>query len=142
MEAEALVDEAQRKGSVLRIARVSDEEDDDAMPWHAETATADAWDENFPERMKLVISDKLYIEKDGLTFAQINALIRLAAFQNPDFYKAQKMRLSTFGKPRIINCSAELKAEQSKAVAELLRYDTGILAATTSAATIKSLTTC
>jgi len=33
-----------------------------------------------------------------------NRLIRLAAFQNPEFYKAQAMRFPTFGKPRIINC--------------------------------------
>jgi superfamily II DNA or RNA helicase len=33
-----------------------------------------------------------------------NRLIRLAAFQNPDFYQAQGMRLSTYGKPRIISC--------------------------------------
>jgi superfamily II DNA or RNA helicase len=31
----------------------------------------------------------------------------LAAFQNPEFYKAQAMRLSTFGKPRIISCCEE-----------------------------------
>ncbi len=33
-----------------------------------------------------------------------NRLIRVAAFQNPEFYKAQAMRFPTFGKPRIINC--------------------------------------
>jgi superfamily II DNA or RNA helicase len=32
-------------------------------------------------------------------------IIRLAAFQNPDFYKAQAMRMSTFGKPRVISCA-------------------------------------
>ena len=36
-------------------------------------------------------------------------LIRLAAFQNPEFYRAQSMRLPTFGKPRVISC-AELHA--------------------------------
>jgi superfamily II DNA or RNA helicase len=35
----------------------------------------------------------------------LNRLIRLAAFQNPDFYRAQAMRLSTFGKPRVIGCA-------------------------------------
>jgi len=30
-----------------------------------------------------------------------------AAFQNPEFFRAQAMRLSTFGKPRIISCSEE-----------------------------------
>ncbi len=32
-----------------------------------------------------------------------NRSIRLAAFQNPEFFQAQGMRLSTFGKPRVIN---------------------------------------
>ena len=36
-------------------------------------------------------------------------LIRLAAFQNPEFYRAQAMRFPTFDKPRIISC-AELHA--------------------------------
>ncbi len=33
-----------------------------------------------------------------------NRLMRLAAFQNPEFYKSQSMRVSTWGKPRIISC--------------------------------------
>ena len=33
---------------------------------------------------------------------------RIAAFQNPEFYRAQAMRLPTYGKPRIISC-AELR---------------------------------
>lgn len=31
--------------------------------------------------------------------------MRLAAFQNPEFYKAQSMRLSVYGKPRVIGCA-------------------------------------
>ena len=37
----------------------------------------------------------------------LNRIIRLAAFQNPDFYKTQAMRLSTWDKPRIISCAEE-----------------------------------
>jgi hypothetical protein len=33
---------------------------------------------------------------------------RLAAFQNPEFYKKQSMRLSTATTPRVINCAGEL----------------------------------
>ena len=33
------------------------------------------------------------------------SLIRLAAFQNPEFYKAQAMRMSVWGKPRVIGCA-------------------------------------
>jgi hypothetical protein len=41
------------------------------------------------------------VEKEGLPSAMLNQLMRLAA-QNPEFYRSQAMRLSTFGKPRVI----------------------------------------
>src|SRR5437763_14865170 len=37
----------------------------------------------------------------------LNRLLRLAAFQNPEFDKAQVMRLSTYDKPRVIACGQE-----------------------------------
>ena len=37
----------------------------------------------------------------------INKLIRIAAFQNREFYRTQAMRFSTFGKPRIISCAED-----------------------------------
>jgi superfamily II DNA or RNA helicase len=60
-----------------------------------------------PDQLNLVISNQIYIEKEGLPPLLRNRIIRLAAFQNPEFYKAQAMRLSTFGKPRIISCCEE-----------------------------------
>ena len=60
-----------------------------------------------PEQLNLVISNQIYIEKDELPAPLRNRIIRLAAFQNPEFYKAQAMRLSTFGKSRIISCCEE-----------------------------------
>lgn len=57
-----------------------------------------------PEQIELVLGNQIYILKADLTPSLRNRLIRLAAFQNPDFYQAQGMRLSTYGKPRIISC--------------------------------------
>jgi superfamily II DNA or RNA helicase len=57
-----------------------------------------------PDKLDLVLGDQLYIPKADLNPPLRNRLIRLAAFQNPDFYQAQAMRLSTYGKPRIISC--------------------------------------
>jgi superfamily II DNA or RNA helicase len=37
----------------------------------------------------------------------LNRMIRVAAFQNPEFYKAQAMRLPTWDKPRVISCCEE-----------------------------------
>ena len=34
----------------------------------------------------------------------LNRLLRLAAFRNPEFCKAQAMRLATYNKPRVIAC--------------------------------------
>jgi superfamily II DNA or RNA helicase len=39
--------------------------------------------------------------------ALLNQIKRLAAFQNPEFYKKQRMRLSTAGTPRVIACAEE-----------------------------------
>ena len=61
--------------------------------------------------------DQIYIAKDVLPAALRNRLLRLAAFQNPEFYRAQAMRLSTYDKPRIIGCAEDLPAH--------LRWPTG-----------------
>ncbi|MFP4157127.1 MAG: TOTE conflict system archaeo-eukaryotic primase domain-containing protein [Opitutales bacterium] len=62
------------------------------------------------KRLKIVFSDKLYIPSTDLPPALRNRLLQLAAFQNPEFYKAQAMRLPTYDKPRIIAC-AEMHRE-------------------------------
>jgi hypothetical protein len=48
-----------------------------------------------PETVRIVRPNLLYVEKQGLPPAMLNRLLRLAAFQNPEFYKAQAMRLPT-----------------------------------------------
>ena len=61
-----------------------------------------------PEVVHVVRANLLYIEKKDLPSGMLNRLLRLAAFQNPEFYKAQSMRLSTFNKPRVIACGEDL----------------------------------
>jgi superfamily II DNA or RNA helicase len=58
-----------------------------------------------PPTVRLITSNLVYVEKKGLPSSMQDRLIRIAAFQNPEFYKAQTMRLSTYGKPRVISCS-------------------------------------
>jgi superfamily II DNA or RNA helicase len=43
----------------------------------------------------------------GLPSPLLNQIKRLAAFQNPEFYKKQSMRLSTALTPRVISCAEE-----------------------------------
>ncbi|MGE3341913.1 MAG: DEAD/DEAH box helicase family protein [Vicinamibacterales bacterium] len=54
-----------------------------------------------------MLGDQIYVPKDGLQPGLRNRLLRLAAFQNPEFYKAQAMRLSTFDKPRVVACAED-----------------------------------
>lgn len=61
---------------------------------------------DFPAMVHIIKADMLYVSKEGLSPAARDRLLRLAAFGNPEFYRAQAMRQSVFGKPRII-CLAE-----------------------------------
>ncbi len=108
-QVEGLVQEAERRGRVLGVRLPSDEEDDIA-PWTAQPSrrTRDASIVGeLPRALELVLGNQIYIAKEALPPALRNRLIRLAAFQNPEFYKAQAMRLSTYGKPRVIGCAED-----------------------------------
>jgi superfamily II DNA or RNA helicase len=61
--------------------------------------------EPLPSHVHVVFADQLYIDRSALPPAMVARLVRIAAFQNPEFYRAQAMRLPTFGKPRIISCT-------------------------------------
>jgi hypothetical protein len=60
-----------------------------------------------PESVRIVRANLLFVEKKGLPEAMLDRLNGLAAFQNPEFYKAQAMRLPTYDKPRVIGCAEE-----------------------------------
>jgi hypothetical protein len=57
-----------------------------------------------PSIVRLVVSNLVFIEKKDLPSAMVDRPVRVAAFQNPEFYRAQAMRLSTYGMPRVISC--------------------------------------
>lgn len=61
--------------------------------------------EALPTSVDLVIADQIYVDRSALPSTMVARLVRVAAFQNPEFYRAQAMRLPTFGKPRIISCA-------------------------------------
>ena len=108
--AEKIVAEAQRKGDLIGVrASVTDDEDREE-PWTLPPTKK--WVDRpipgpLPESVQIVRANLVYVEKKGLPSAMLNRLLRLAAFQNPEFYKAQKMRLSTYAKPRVIACGED-----------------------------------
>ncbi|HCM25646.1 MAG: DEAD/DEAH box helicase [Treponema sp. GWB1_62_6] len=80
-------------------------EDEAEIPWKARKPRSDKLDMPLPKSINLILADRIYIEKDRLPQALANRIIRLAAFQNPEYYKAQAMRFSVWDKPRIIGCA-------------------------------------
>jgi len=145
-------------------------------PWEVNRAIVKLEKNDFPKEVTIIEANMLYLLKKNFSSRALNSIKRLAAFRNPEFYKAQAMRMPTFNKPRIISCADEttenlclprgcaadlcnllnefnlaikwldeanagrtinvqfngkLREEQQVALNELLKYDNGVLAATT-----------
>jgi len=175
-----LVNIAERSGRTLNV-RIPVEDAQANEPWKLPPSRHSApryLDVPIPHTIKVTIADQIYIDRSNLPSGLVTQLIRQTAFQNPEFYRAQAMRLSTFGKPRIISCAeihpkhialprgcfdemigflsdhnvkvdvddvredgtllpvsvqfrGNLRPRQSHAFETLIKYDTGVLAATT-----------
>ncbi|HVB82780.1 MAG TPA: DEAD/DEAH box helicase family protein [Candidatus Binataceae bacterium] len=109
-ELSSIVARAAAAGEFLGVPLPSADEDD--QPWAAPPSRRNKElpiHGELPDSVKVVLANQLYVERSTLPSTLVNRLARLAAFQNPEFYAAQAMRLPTFGKPRII-CCAELFA--------------------------------
>ncbi|MBN8767481.1 MAG: DEAD/DEAH box helicase family protein [Thiobacillus sp.] len=82
------------------------DEEELAKPWQRSTPLSNKLSgPSMPESLTVTLANLVYFEKAQLPQALANRLIRLAAFQNPEFYKAQAMRLSVWDKPRVIDCA-------------------------------------
>ena len=102
---------ASRQGSVIGVRRVEPADEEEAEPWARPPSGRPRLPritEPLPERVRAVLSQRLFVEKAGLPSPMLNQIKRLAAFQNPEFYKKQSMRLSTALTPRVISCAEEL----------------------------------
>ncbi len=107
---ETIVSRAEAADRIVGVRSAPAEEDEGPGPWaippsrrrseHPITGL-------LPKKLELVLGDEIYVPKDALPPGLRNRLLRLAAFQNPEFYRAQAMRLPTYDKPRIIGCAED-----------------------------------
>ena len=105
--AESLVRTAESKGRVVGVRAVVDDDAFAASPWLVPPSRREPAPRlvgPLPESLELTLGDRVYIAKGGLPPASVTRLMRLGAFQNPEFYRAQAMRLPTYDKPRIVDC--------------------------------------
>ncbi len=99
--------EAEQRGTVLGVRMPVEDENAD-KPWLMPASRghrSERVEGTLPDAVHIVAADQLYIDRSELPPDMVARLIRLAAFQNPEFYRAQAMRRPTFGKPRIISCA-------------------------------------
>lgn len=104
-----IVQDAGRRGRIVNV-RIAMPDDDAEEPWLAapsRRSSEPAIKGTLPKSLTLTLADQIYVEKKSLPPELRNRLVRTAAFQNPEFYKAQSMRLPTYDKPRIIACAEE-----------------------------------
>ncbi len=110
-DVERIAGEALASGQItgLQIAETGGDAYD-ASPWlrpPSREPTNAPITEPVPQQVHGVLSQRLFIEKKGLPSSLISQIKWLAAFQNPEFYRKQSLRLSTHQEARIISCAKD-----------------------------------
>lgn len=76
-------------------------------PWPKRWGRKKLTKKDFPIQARLMISNLIYLDKQGFSHSALNAIKRLAAFPNPEFRQKQAMRLSVYKIPRVLSCEYE-----------------------------------
>lgn len=63
--------------------------------------------EFLPDSLSITLRNGIFFEKSALPPAQTAAIRRLAAFPNPNYFFAQRLRKNVYNIPRIISCGDE-----------------------------------
>lgn len=103
----SLIHDLAPEGNTLEVRLSLPEEQSAEAPWLWRPSRAKREEkitDPLPDTVRVIKSNLIYVEKKDLPSSMQDRLLRVSAFQNPEFYKAQAMRLSTYGKPRVISC--------------------------------------
>lgn len=82
-------------------------ESTEQKPWPSRRKPKKLARRDFPVQARSMISNLIYVDKIGFSQRALNAVKRLAAFKNSEFYKKQAMRLPVYNTPRVFDCSYE-----------------------------------
>ncbi len=107
LEVEKIVREAKAKDRIIGV-KLDIPDEDETSPWKiSPSRNKGPITGPVPPTLEIVVGNEIFIPKEPLSPSLRNRFLRLAAFQNPEFYRAQAMRLPTYDKPRIIACARD-----------------------------------
>jgi superfamily II DNA or RNA helicase len=90
------------------LGDLKQDDDEPAKPWERRAESRPKLSrQEFPSTVQVVKANMLFIDKSGISQKALNVMKRLAAFKNPEFYRLQALRQSTYKEPPIISCSEE-----------------------------------
>jgi hypothetical protein len=112
-EVDALAREGSESGQVTGVRwHDTDERDDVERPWMrspSRNRSKPVIRGPLPDHVEAVLGQQVFVDRTGLPSPLVNEIKRIAAFQNPEFYQKQAMRLSTALTPRVISCAEDLR---------------------------------
>jgi len=106
---ERLLDKAEATGRVVGVL-VPPTEEETRAPWQMPPSRRGKLPPiagPLPRKLELILANEIYVAKEALAAPLRNRILRLASFQNPEFYRAQAMRLPVYDKSRIISCAED-----------------------------------
>jgi superfamily II DNA or RNA helicase len=107
-QVEELATEAVAMGRIIGVRAEFEKTTEEEPPWErlpSGKSKRPLIMDSLPSSIDIVSADRLYMETKNMPSPFLNQVKRLAAFQNPQFYKLQNLRKSTSLVPRVICCS-------------------------------------
>jgi superfamily II DNA or RNA helicase len=105
-----IVRDAAQADEIMPVPGVSVDEDV-SDPWTIPPSgkpRSQKLDLPLPKSATVTLGNLVYVDKTDFSAPALSRVLSIAAFQNPEFYKFQAMRMSTFGHPRFIACGEDL----------------------------------
>lgn len=87
---------------VKLVSQHIDDQETGEQPWERQAVSADRIP-NCPKSVSVVRANRLYIQLSDLPSRLTSLIRKLASFSNPEFFKKQALRFSTYGTPRFIS---------------------------------------
>jgi superfamily II DNA or RNA helicase len=102
--------DAQKNGEILPIYPSNENSQEQLLPWIQNNSKSPfpVISSPLPKCIDIIVSNQILVSTSGLPATLRNRILRLASFSNPEFYKAQAMRLPTWNKPRILYCYEQI----------------------------------